>query len=117
MDRHTIRQEYRTTAKAGGAGSASAETHGVCSMLDTRENMPENAGSCSGMTTPEPQCEFCAAPAKWCFWRGEYERFGCVRHLAWLRRLVYLDLAGPDGTFRTYTFSPCGSEPGRETCT
>ena len=52
------------------------------------------------------RCEFCESPAKWRFWRGEYERFGCVTHLPWLRRLVYLDLGGLDGTKRTYTFAP-----------
>lgn len=36
-------------------------------------------------------CEFCSQRARYRFKYGEYERFVCGRHVAWGRRLVFLD--------------------------
>ena len=36
-------------------------------------------------------CEFCDAPRKYRFFHGDYERFACEAHVAWVRRLLFLD--------------------------
>jgi len=37
-------------------------------------------------------CEWCALPARWRYWRGEYERFSCNEHIAKTRWLLSIDL-------------------------
>lgn len=55
------------------------------------------------------QCEFCAEPAKWRFFKAEYERFCCNRHIKWTRRLIFLDLGQ-----QTYQFEPADSDSSTE---